>query len=77
MFVAVWEFGSPPMTHSNRVFCRCSSGLSGCVKLICPTHIDASVDPVLNETSIGASKWNHGSANRIFLGMLSVKRSMG
>ena len=77
VFVAVWEFELPPITQPNRVFCRRSSGSSGWVRLICPTHIEASVELELSRTSIGAGKWNRGSANLIFLGISSVERSMG
>jgi hypothetical protein len=65
------------MTHPNRIFCRRRSGLSVCVNLICPTHIDASVGPELDIMSIGAGMWNRGSTNRRFLGMSIVDRSIG
>ena len=56
IFVAVWDVGLPPITEPNRVFCKRSSESPGCVRLICPTHINASFVPELSKASIGAGK---------------------
>lgn len=77
VFVAVWEVELPPITQPNRVFWKRSLDSSGCVRLICPTHIDASVEPELNKISIGAGKWNRGSTNIRFQGVSRIERSMG